>query len=255
MKTKALLLVWLLSITLGLAIAQTGSSPSSLASLHAPDIAKFVKAVQPDGKRILAGRFGSVLGVPRNFLARLNVDGTVDMDFDLHIQAVPPPVEDQGISSVVVQPDGKILVAGVIYKFMPKGTTAVQKTDEAILRLNSDGSLDPTFSAPIPNLYVSKLALQQDGKVLVGGNFNELTPKGSKQPVPRGGIARLNTDGSLDLAFNPMADRSVLKIEVRPDGKLDVSGRFTALRPNNTGPSIPRAGQATLNPDGTVAER
>src|SRR5439155_3848566 len=60
--------------------------------------------VQPDGKIVVAGDFFSVNGVARTNIARLNVDGTLDLSFDAG--AVPPKL------AVALAGDGKLLVGG-----------------------------------------------------------------------------------------------------------------------------------------------
>ncbi|MEO7199848.1 MAG: Ig-like domain-containing protein, partial [Dokdonella sp.] len=62
-------------------------------------------AVQPDGKLLLGGQFSQVGGQTRNYIARLNVDGTVDADFN--------PGGNGTVYSLAVQPDGKVLVGGL----------------------------------------------------------------------------------------------------------------------------------------------
>ena len=96
------------------------------------------------------------------------------------------------VRSVAVQEDGKILSAG--------GFTAVNGiTRNRIARLNPDGSLDDSFSCDVagPNGWVHALALQSDGKILLGGWFNMVNG------AARTNLARLNPDGSLDSSFSP----------------------------------------------------
>ena len=69
---------------------------------------------------------------------------------------------------VVVQPDGKILIGGDFTTLSPNGGAAV--TRNRIARLNPDGTLDTTFN-PDANETVYAIALQADGKILVGGFF------------------------------------------------------------------------------------
>jgi hypothetical protein len=68
-------------------------------------------ALQPNGKILIAGVFDRVAGVPRKGLARLNPDGTLDAGFE------PLGAADGGLWRVLVQPDGKVLVAGVFKTF------------------------------------------------------------------------------------------------------------------------------------------
>ena len=122
-------------------------------------------------------------------------------------QAGWPP----GISDVVLQPDGKIVVGGSFSSVNghPSGSVA---------RLLPDGQVDPTFTAPSADGPVRSIALQADGKVLLGGDF--ITVGGQS----RIGIARLLSNGALDPSFlspfggnpPPFAYSSVDKIVVQP---------------------------------------
>src|SRR5260370_747742 len=67
---------------------------------------------------------------------------------------------------------------------------------------------------------VSSLAVQADGKILVGGQFATLGGQS------RSSIGRLNADGTLDLSFNPGADSVVFSLAVQADGKILAGGAF-----------------------------
>ncbi len=88
---------------------------------------------QSDGKLLIAGQFTKVHGVSRAGIARLNTDGTLDTSFD------PGTGSDLGVGGVLVQPDGKILIWKFFQSFNDTAGLA------SILRLNSDGSTDPSF--------------------------------------------------------------------------------------------------------------
>ena len=92
------------------------------------------------------------------------------------------------------------------------------------------GALDLTFQEPPesstdPYGSVQALALQPDGKIVIGGNFTSVSGVG------RNRIARLNTDGSLDPAFAPAggADDWVLALALQPDGKVVIGGDFVMV--------------------------
>ena len=127
--------------------------------------------VQPDGKIIIAGQFTTVKGLARSKVARLNADGSGDSSFN-------PSAVSGGIISVALQSDGKVLVG---HNF-------------GILRLDSNGSLDTTFSVSMQPLYeddgVYSIDVQSDGKVLIGGRFTAVNG------TNRNGIARLNAEGA-----------------------------------------------------------
>jgi len=63
------------------------------------------------------------------------------------------------------------------------------------------------------------------GKILIGGDFTSLSPNGGV-PVTRNHIARLNSNGSVDSAFDPNANGTVYSIAVQPDGKILAGGAF-----------------------------
>lgn len=191
--------------------------------------------VQPDGKILLGGSFNSVLGVPRRNLARLNADGSLDTAFN--------PDPSASVMALVLQPDGKILVGGTFFYFQD----TVFKPWMA--RLNSDGTVDNLFD-PRPSQYVSSIVLQKDGKVLLAGEFTLLRTNLPEPPVARRFLARLNSDGSPDLGFNPSPDSYVSCLLEQPDGKILLGGLFSTLE--SAGQTVPLKGFARLNMDGTV---
>jgi uncharacterized delta-60 repeat protein len=164
-------------------------------------------AVQGDGKILMGGRFQRVGTQYRDYIARLNTDGTVDTAFN--------PGAGWWVHCLAVQPDGRILVGGVF-------DTLCGQACARLGRLNPDGSLDTTFN-PGANDAVWSLALQADGRILVAGSFTTLGGQ------VRASIGRLNADGSVDPLFNPGADGRVTCLAVQPDGSILVGGDFTAL--------------------------
>lgn len=176
-----------------------------------PDGAVTDVAIQGDGKIIIVGSFRSYHGVARNRIARLNADGSLDVSFNVGTGA------NDDINTVVLQTDGKILIGG---SFTMYGGTACPR----IARLNADGSRDSFFSAGSgANLAVSAIAIQNDGKIIIGGDFT--TFDGSA----RSRIARLNANGSLDGGFTPGtgANSRVADIAIQNDGKIVIVGGFT----------------------------
>jgi len=192
-------------------------------------------AVQTDGKILIGGGFTTLNGgaVPRNSIARLNADGTVDTTFN--------PNANGGVQSIAVQTDGKILIGGF---FTTLNGGAVPRN--RIARLNADGTVDTTFD-PNASSTVYSIAVQTDGKILIGGFFTTL----NGGTVTRNFIARLNADGTVDTTFNPNANGFVLSIAVQTDGKILIGGGFTTLNPNGSG-AVTRNRIARLNTDGTV---
>ena len=188
----------------------------------------FSLAEQADGK-ILAGiNQISVGNQERRTIIRLNADGGFDPAFD----AFPAIAGGLG-NSIIVQPDGKILVGGVLASGSGFGAN--------VLRLNPDATQDVSFVTN-PNQPVYSVALQADGKVLIGGDFTAVN--GS----PRQRIARLNSNGTLDVDFlaGTSASNRVNAIAVQPDGKIIIGGAFTQVR------TVQRNGIARLQADGSL---
>lgn len=86
----------------------------------------------------------------------------------------------------------------------------------------------PDSFDPNANDTVRVMVVQPDKKILLGGIFTALSPNGTATVV-RNHIARLNTDGTLDTAFNPDANDRVYAIALQPDGKILVGGIFTNI--------------------------
>src|SRR2546421_388047 len=127
------------------------------------------------------------------------------------------------VLTVVVQPDGNILLGGGFSTLSPNGGAAV--TRNRIARLNSDGTLDTNFN-PNANARVNAIAVQADGKILVGGSFNQAIGTPTIGGATRNRIARLDaTTGAAD-SFNPNASGLVIALAVQADGKILVGGDF-----------------------------
>jgi uncharacterized delta-60 repeat protein len=190
----------------------------------------YTSARQPDGKLLVGGLFTRINGVARRNLARLNADGSVDTGFN------PGLGPDAAVDKIVLQPDGKVLFAG---DFLHYGDAIRGR----IARANADGSLDSTF---VPgegaNASISSLGLQADGKVVIVGQFT------TYDGVSRGHLARLNSNGSHDLTFDPGTGTSGIAMDatVLADGKILIVGSFSQY--NGT----PRAGVARVLTDGSV---
>ncbi|WP_323793081.1 delta-60 repeat domain-containing protein [Nocardioides sp.] len=121
--------------------------------------------------------------------------------------------------AIVVQPDGKILVAGNFTQY-------AGNQQQRLVRFNADGSRDTTLPNPWINQAVYALALQADGKILVTGNFQKVGPPTA---VDRTFLARLNSDGTLDTTFaDPLLNQLGYGVAVQPDGKVLVAGYFTS---------------------------
>jgi uncharacterized delta-60 repeat protein len=168
--------------------------------------------LQPDGKILVGGAFTEYSGVSSNRIIRLNTDGSIDESFAFDSGF------DSDVYSLSLQPDGKILVGGGFSSY-----SGVSYNN--IIRLNNDGSIDESFNIGSGfNGYVYDIELQSDGKILVGGGYNEYSG------VSYNNIIRLNNDGSIDesFAFDSGFDSDVYSLSLQPDGKIVVGGDFTS---------------------------
>jgi uncharacterized delta-60 repeat protein len=131
-------------------------------------------AIQADGKIVVAG-FASVSFDKTFALARYNVDGSLDPSFDGDGRATTQFGSGDRAGEVAIQPDGKIVAAGVACAFCFAGS------DFGLARYNIDGSLDTTFSGDgkvmtdfgFANDQASAVALQGDGKIVAAGVADE----------------------------------------------------------------------------------
>ena len=145
-----------------------------------------------------------------NHIARLNTDGSVDMNFN------PGTGAGDSVRALVVQPDGRILVGGFFTNFNSLAYSH-------LVRLNANGSLDTTFTfGSGANGDVSAISVQADTRIVVGGTFSQFNG------VTRNGITRLNPDGTTDYSINfgTGADGPVAVTLVEPDGNMDLGGAF-----------------------------
>lgn len=187
-------------------------------------------AIQTDGKLLIAGLWTSYNGTTKNYIARLNGTGSLDLSF------LYPTGANKGVYAIAVQGDGKILIGGVFNVY--NGATR-----SGVARLKTDGTLDSTFvTGAGTNLPVYAIALQADGKILIGGSFT------SYNGNVRNHLARLNADGSLDPSFNTGngADSTVYSIRLQLDGKILIGGAFSGYN------GYLRNRIARLNPDGVI---
>jgi uncharacterized delta-60 repeat protein len=198
-------------------------------------------ALQSDGKVLIGGRFTNLVnGTLLSNIARLNSDGTLDTSFGSGVTGA-----NNTVSAITPQSDGKVFIGGSF-------TTVNGTARSCIARLNSDGTLDASFANGLTGAdnTVTVIALQNDGKVLIGGRFANVNGTG------RGCIARLNPDGTLDNTFgsglagavqtySPVSS-SVSDIALQNDDKVLIGGFFTTV--NGT----TRSGIARLNSDGTL---
>lgn len=178
---------------------------------------------------LVAGDFMSFDLQNRSGIAQLLPDGRVDPNFN------PGGGANAAVYAVGVETNGTVVIGGDFNMFDAR-------IRNRVARLNSDGSLDETFSpAGGPNHPVFSLTIQPDQKVVIGGSFTDFN--GTR----RMGMARLKRDGALDTTFMDTAYNhfagftnprhtdwpdSVLTIAQQPDGHFMVGGSFDAVGGN-----------------------
>ena len=214
MKTQSHSSLLLVALLFGLAPLPSARAQYPTADDFDPGVdgAVYSLALQADGKVLVGGDFTTLGGQPRNCIGRLKADGTLDTGFN---PGASGGFYNTKVSSLAVQPDGKILVGGDF-------TTLGGQPRDRIGQLNADGTLDTGFD-PGAGGTVLSLAVQADSKILVGGSFSTLGGQ------PRNFLGRLHADGTLDAGFNPGANDPVASLTVLADGKILVSGTFTTL--------------------------
>ena len=168
-------------------------------------------ALQADDNLLLGGDFTMINNVSKNRMARLTTAGALDHSFD--VGSGP----NGSVRGILVQEDNRILVGGLFTSFN-------NINRNYITRLNVDGANDPTFNpgAGADNP-IYTMALQADSRILVGGDFATFNG------VNRRHIARLNTNGVVDVTFDPGigTDGGIYALAVQPDGKILLAGDFT----------------------------
>lgn len=185
-----------------------------------------------DGSMIIGGTFCGIEGATRHCIGRLAQDGTLDTAYAAHDGFRSAGGAWNGaVRALLGTDDGGVLVGGSYSLF-----DSLQVI--SLCKLNSFGTVDTSFDAGLVGGTVNALAMQSDGKILVGGKSSA------------GFVARLHPDGSQDTTFSPVGMNwiwdDVASLAVQPDGKILVGGRF----PNISGQQ--RHSIARLNTDGSV---
>jgi uncharacterized delta-60 repeat protein len=236
--------VWLLVAGLVLGQSVLAQSPGALDTAFTPSITggeAVVRAVavQSNGQIVIGGEFTGVNGTGRSNLARLNADGTLDTGFNPGVGGGLFP----GVFALAIQSDGRILIGGEFSTVNGVGRNN-------LARLNADGTLDESFNpgtgisgGVFPQVHA--LAVQSDGRIIVGGEFT------SVNGVGRNNLARLNANGTLDESFNPGTGiggvtPSVQAAVVQSDGRVLVAGVFSSVN------GVGRNNIARLNANGSL---
>jgi uncharacterized delta-60 repeat protein len=225
-------------------------------------------ALQSNGKIVIGGQFAQLGNISRRGLARLNSDGSPDNSFNNSsslnnlsiVTDLDVSVDDKIVFSgyslfgqgqpvfSTLNSDGSLIasnndsVAKVL--FQPDGKILALNFQSVLKRYNQNLTPDTSFSElSISGSVVGDIAVQTDGKILIGGSF------GSVNGFDVQNIARVNSNGSLDGSFNTNGggtNGTISKIVIQNDGKIFIGGAFTTYN------STARTNIAKLNADGTL---
>lgn len=201
-------------------------------------------AIAPNGNIAIGGKFMQYIGYDLHHFAYLNPDGTVNGPFML-------ARTDNDVNAIKFQSDGKIILGGAF-------TLVEGISRNRIARLDANGTLDATFvpagtgSNTGANNTVNVVAIQNDGKIIVGGYFTAYGGATSN------GIVRINSTGIKDATFNVGGSSfewidivvshppvSIFSVVIKNDGKIFVGGDFASYNGNSCYSIV------KLNSDGT----
>jgi len=188
-------------------------------------------AVQGNGQILASGTFVFNSGLYRDGVARLSECGVLDANY-----AREPGVNAGAVVfTTALRSTGELLLGGNLGTFhnYPRS---------GLVQLSTSGNVELSFSpgAGIDNgTTIYAMTIQGDGKVIIGGNFNQYDSQS------RTGVARINLDGSLDTAFAPGSgpNNSVSSLVIQSDNRILVAGKYTSFN------GQPRNGLARLNGD------
>jgi len=175
------------------------------------NVARVVR-LQPDGRILVGGYFSQAGGVSHSYLARYSTNGQLDPSF--------PDGAATAITAMIVAPDGSIFTNGNYRTSSGPG--------RVVAKLSANGVLDRKFADFGPDSSTKTLALQADGKLVIGGDFQMVAGK------PRHALARLDQNGALDESLGDPAfsldaanpNGTVNDVLVQGDGKIVAVGTF-----------------------------
>jgi uncharacterized delta-60 repeat protein len=184
-------------------------------------VRRFIK--QSDDKLVCVGDFTTVSGISYNKICRLNANGTLDTTFNIGTGF------NGNLHSIEQQSDGKLLIGGNF-------TSYSGFSSPTIIRLNSDGTIDTTFTSPYGSAgnIIYDIAVDSTGKIYLG--------KGTS-------FRKLNANGSFDGTFSAGTldtGKEIRALEIEPTtNKIFVGGDFETYN------GFSQKGLIKLNTDGT----
>ena len=209
----SLLLTWLLA---GAVKAQSIAVDPSFTIGSGSNARNFAIAAQPDGQVIMGGTMSVYTGTSVGRIVRVSRSGALDAAFNSNVGTGA----SGQINVIELDASGRILVGGTFPSFNGQASPG-------LVRLNSDGTIDATFSvgAGINTGAVTAIAVRPDGRILVGGSFTAFDGSAA------GRVVQLADNGSRDLAFaaGAGADSDVYDISLDAEGRLVVAGVFSTF--------------------------
>lgn len=213
-----------------------GTRDTTFAGCEAAPRYTIALALQADGRILVGGWNGNPgTGPLTPALLRLEANGTVDSSF----QAVC----DGFVDALVLQPDGRLIVSA---------SQAIGQTESRLrlIRLNPDGSVDPTFVPPAEVLtdwqWALALAVQTDGRILVSGMVGPWPQREAR-------LVRLEPDGRLDTSFRAARPAVDFALALQAGGKILVGSTNHVYRLASDGSLDATFGESG-NPEGLVTE-
>ncbi|GAB3843736.1 delta-60 repeat domain-containing protein [Hymenobacter terrigena] len=201
-------------------LLSTGARDASFAVADFGDL-----NLSPYSLQLLSSGQVLVAGVPRHFSASTDLPTGVAVlsSTGAYVSAFNPALRQTGsVLALELQPDGRLLIAGSFCEIN-------NQPARNLARLEANGALDQQFTASStltggPGEYATSLALQADGKVVVGGGF------GVAGGLPRQALARFLPTGQPDAAYappmqtTPYAYSIIQRLALQPDGQVLAAG-------------------------------
>lgn len=236
--------------------SRLGSLDTNFAKDSRPNAPIWAVVRQTDGTFIIGGEFTALGSTSIGRIARLTSTGAIDPTFNAGAQGTSFNGANGTVFAIARQANGGLLLGGRFTQY--NGATR-----RGIVRLNADGTLDNSFQIgagfgnTLATSDVRAIAIQQDGRILVGGNFNSYNGRTCAA------LVRLAADGTLDTAFHQSGLRGVdivpsiatlgsapiTSIRLQSDGKIIVAGAFTGFFMPSF---VERRGILRLNTDGSL---
>ncbi|MDX2080206.1 MAG: hypothetical protein SFU53_05425 [Terrimicrobiaceae bacterium] len=218
MKVFIVLLVVIVS-SAGSAPAQTvPAADSAFGNGEGVNGEVFAMAVQADGKIVIAGQFTAVNGVPRQNVARLNPDGSLDTSWSSQYAfGANGPVY-----AVAVDSQGGVVVGGSFQSAGDAPRSNLARLD------GTSGQVDPAFGGPSENFgtngTVRAIAVRPDGRLVIGGEFTSVHARARRN------IALLQADGTLvePAGAAESVNGTVRALGVLDDGRVVAAGAFSS---------------------------